>query len=157
MRRFYEQFQINQTVSDLFVRWRINQTVSDLSDGPTIQKVSERFGDRLLIDFRKHLTLGWSHYRLLLGQHDLKKRAFYFEHSASQRWSVRELQRRIEGALFERVALSRHTRKLVTMEKQVSVEPVRYEDVFKDPYILDFLGLKAPTPRRTSKLRSSET
>jgi len=45
--------------------------------------------------------------------------------------------------LFERVALSRSTRKLVALEKKKGPpEVVRYEDIFKDPYLLDFLGLK---------------
>jgi predicted nuclease of restriction endonuclease-like (RecB) superfamily len=45
--------------------------------------------------------------------------------------------------LFERVALSRSTRKLVSLEKKKEPpEVVRYEDIFKDPYLLDFLGLK---------------
>jgi len=53
------------------------------------------------------------------------------------------LQRQIDRALFERVALSRDTRALVRLEKQRGpVETVRYEDAFKDPYLLDFLGLK---------------
>jgi len=96
-----------------------------------------------LIDLSKHFRLGWSHYRLLLSQNDSLKRKFYFEQAATQRWSVRELQRQIEGALFERVALSRSTRKLVALEKKKGVpEVVRYEDIFKDPYLLDFLGLK---------------
>ena len=83
------------------------------------------------------------HYRLLLSQADVRKRSFYFEQAASQRWSVRELRRRIEGALFERVTLSRDTRRLVTLEKKKGLPgAVRYEDVFKDPYVLDFLGLK---------------
>jgi predicted nuclease of restriction endonuclease-like (RecB) superfamily len=78
-----------------------------------------------------------------MGVDDVQKRVFYFEQAAMQRWATRELQRRIEGALFERVALSRDTRKLVKLEKKKGLpEAVRYEDVFKDPYILDFLGLK---------------
>ena len=68
---------------------------------------------------------------------------FYFEQAASQRWSKRELQSQIDRALFERVALSRDTGALVRLEKQRGpVETVRYEDAFKDPYLLDFLGLK---------------
>ena len=56
---------------------------------------------------------------------------------------MRELDRQIEGALFQRVALSRDTRKLAAIErKKGPAELVRYEDVFKDPYVLDFLGLK---------------
>jgi len=98
---------------------------------------------RLPIDFAKHSHLGWSHYRRLLSVADERQRAFYFERAAKERWSVRELDRQIESALFQRVALSRDTRKLVAIErKKGPAELVRYEDVFKDPYVLDFLGLK---------------
>lgn len=149
MRRFYEQFQIDQTVSDLLRPPGKNQTASDQSPSPQAGAVPGRSTDRLLIDFRKHFTIGWSHYRLLLGQTDPRKRRFYFEQAASQRWSVRQLQRKIEGALFERVALSRDTRKLVTLEKKEGpTEAVRYEDAFKDPYILDFLGLRGAYSER---------
>jgi predicted nuclease of restriction endonuclease-like (RecB) superfamily len=97
----------------------------------------------LAIDFTKHLHLGWTHYRILLGVEAGLKRGFYFKQAASQRWATRGLQRQIDRALFERVALSRDTRALVRLEKQSGpVETVRYEDAFKDPYLLDFLGLK---------------
>lgn len=102
-----------------------------------------KFEDRLTINFSKHAHLGWTHYRILLSVEAGLKRGFYFEQAGSQRWSKRELQRQIDRALFERVALSRDTRALVRLEKQRGpVETVRYEDAFKDPYLLDFLGLK---------------
>jgi predicted nuclease of restriction endonuclease-like (RecB) superfamily len=143
MRRFYEHFQIDQTVSDLLALPGKNQTASDQSSPLNTGALLGRSTERLPIDFRKHFTIGWSHYRLLLSQADARKRSFYFEQAASQRWSVRELHRRIEEALFERIALSRDTRRLVTLEKKKGPpEEVRYEDVFKDPYVLDFLGLK---------------
>jgi len=156
MRRFHEYFQINQTLSDQSSFGQIDQTPSDLlrgrirqplanesSDGRILQTVSGESSKCIRIDFDKHFRLGWSHYRLLLGQSDNLKRHFYFEQAAVQRWSVRELQRQIDGALFERVALSRDTRKLASLEKRKGPkEVVRYEDIFKDPYLLDFLGLK---------------
>ncbi len=99
--------------------------------------------DRPVIDFSRHHRLGWTHYRILLGVEAGLKRGFYFQQAASQRWATRELQRQIDRALFERVALSRDTKALVRLEKQRGpVETVRYEDAFKDPYLLDFLGLK---------------
>lgn len=105
--------------------------------------VSGESDDRILIDFGRHSRLGWSHYRILLTLEPALKRGFYFDQSASQRWSTRELQRQIDRALFERVALSPDTKALVRLEKQRDpVETVRYEDAFKDPYLLDFLGLK---------------
>lgn len=144
MRRFYDTFEILQTASVESSTERIRKTIPSKSlQTPILQTVSAESSTRLQIDFRNHLTLGWSHYRLLLGQHDFRKRRFYFEQAAAQRWSVRELQRKIEGALFERVALSRDARKLVSLErKKGPPEVVRYEDIFKDPYLLDFLGLK---------------
>lgn len=144
MRRFHDLFEIFQTASVESSTERIRKTVPGKSRKAAIlQTASVGSSARLQIDFRKHLTLGWSHYRLLLGQHDFGKRKFYFEQAAAQRWSVRELQRKIEGALFERVALSRETSKLVALEKKKGApEVVRYEDIFKDPYLLDFLGLK---------------
>lgn len=99
--------------------------------------------DRPVINFSQHHRLGWTHYRILLGVEAGLKRGFYFQQSAQQRWSKRELQRQIDRALFERVALSPDTKALVRLEKQRGpVEMVRYEDAFKDPYLLDFLGLK---------------
>jgi len=122
----------------------IRQTVSDqFRNGQILQAASVESPDRILIDFGKHFHLGWTHYRILLGIENIQRRQFYFEQVSSQRWSTRELERQINGALFERVALSRSTRKLVALEKKKGPpEVVRYEDIFKDPYLLDFLGLK---------------
>src|SRR4030042_4593441 len=92
----------------------IRQTVSDqFRNGQILQAASVDSPDRILIDFGKHFHLGWTHYRTLLGIEDIRKRQFYFDQVSSQRWSTRELDRQINGALFERVALSRSTRKLV--------------------------------------------
>jgi len=98
--------------------------------------------ERLLIDFAQHSHLGWTHYRILLGIGDARQRRFYFEQACIQRWSKRELQRQIAGALFERVALSKDTRALVKLEKSKGTpELADYREAFKDPYLLDFLGL----------------
>ena len=133
MKRFHGQFEILQTVS------------RELS-GPILSMPSRESSvsePRLPVDFAMHSHLGWSHYRRLLYVADERQRAFYFERAAKERWSVRELDRQIESALFQRVALSRDTRKLAAIErKKGPTELVRYEDVFKDPYVLDFLGLK---------------
>jgi predicted nuclease of restriction endonuclease-like (RecB) superfamily len=108
-----------------------------------LQTVSAESRELLLMDFHKHFRLGWSHYRLLLGQSDPVCRKFYFEQAAEQRWTVRELRRQIDRGLFERVTLSQDTPRLVAQERQTGpAEIVRYEDIFKDPYVLDFLGLK---------------
>jgi predicted nuclease of restriction endonuclease-like (RecB) superfamily len=110
--------------------------VAKAPDSPAVTE------DRLLVDFSKHFHLGWTHYRILLGIADARQRRFYFEQACTQRWSKRELQRQIAGALFERVALSSNTRALVKLEKKKGApEIANYRDAFKDPYLLDFLGL----------------
>ncbi len=148
MRRFSAEFQILQTVSG-----ELDDAAADVKRGrqsrsgktatpQILQTLSGESADRIEIDFTRHFQLGWSHYRLLLAQSDPQRRRFYFEQAAEQRWSTRELTRQIGGALFERVALSRNTRKLVALEKQKGpTEIADYRDAFKDPYLLDFLGL----------------
>ena len=157
MRRFFESFAIWQAVpakssncgilqplTAESLGKSIRQTVSDqFRNSQILQAASVESPDRILIDFGKHFHLGWTHYRILLGIENIQRRQFYFDQVSSQRWSTRELERQINGALFERVALSRSTRKLVVLEKKKGPpEVVRYEDIFKDPYLLDFLGLK---------------
>jgi predicted nuclease of restriction endonuclease-like (RecB) superfamily len=157
MKRFFEGFEILQTVSREFINAhnlpsllaassdsKICSSVAGKSaKAQILPTVSGESSDRIRIDFAKHFRLGWSHYRILLTLEPGLKRGFYFDQAASQRWATRELQRQIGRALFERVALSRDTKALVRLEKQRGpVETVRYEDAFKDPYLLDFLGLK---------------
>ena len=144
MRRFFEVFEILQAAP---VKFAEDEPQPVLPAHPAsiyaLQSVVGESRDRLTIDFAKHHHLGWTHYRILLGVEAGLKRGFYFEQAAKQRWATRELQRQIDRALFERVALSRNTRALVRLEKQGDpVETVRYEEAFKDPYLLDFLGLK---------------
>ena len=141
MRRFSLAFEIRETASNESGNRPIRSTVSN--ESRILQTASAESAERLLIDFRKHFRLGWSHYRLLLSQGDSLRRKFYFEHAAQQRWSVREFRRQINRGLFERVAISKDTPRLVEQERQTApAEIAQYEDIFKDPYVLDFLGLK---------------
>src|SRR5581483_1432151 len=88
--------------------------------------------------------LGWSHFKEIIPLDDELKRDFYAEMCRIERWSVRTLRQKIGGMLFERTALSKKPRELIRHE----LATLRAEDkltpdlVFRDPYILDFLGLK---------------
>jgi predicted nuclease of restriction endonuclease-like (RecB) superfamily len=140
MRRFHDVFEIRQPVASKSVLSAIRQPAAGKS--LSLASVAAESGERLLVDFTKHYHLGWTHYRILLGIGDVRQRRFYFEQACDQRWSKRELQRQIAGALFERVALSSDTRALVKLEKQKGPpEVAHYREAFKDPYLLDFLGL----------------
>lgn len=88
--------------------------------------------------------MGWSHFKeILYLKHDLQ-RDFYAEMCRVERWSVRTLRDKIDSMLFERTAISKKPEELARAE----LAALRGEDkltpdlVFRDPYLLDFLGLK---------------
>jgi predicted nuclease of restriction endonuclease-like (RecB) superfamily len=82
----------------------------------------------------------WSHIVVLLGVSDNLARTFYEKECAANRWSVRELERQINSMLFERLALSRGKKSILRLAaKGNRIE--KPEDVVKNPYILEFLGL----------------
>jgi predicted nuclease of restriction endonuclease-like (RecB) superfamily len=142
MRRFFELFRIRQP-GDAKLAWQIPSTAGTSAVAPPIrQPLAAESVVPLQIDLTRHFHLGWSHYRILMGVADTRQRQFYFERACVERWSKRELQRQMAGALFERVALSSDTRALVNHErKKGPTEIANYREAFKDPYLLDFLGL----------------
>lgn len=88
--------------------------------------------------------LGWTHFLHLIRLDDPLKRDFYAEMCRVERWSTRTLEKKIQSKLFERTALSRKPDKLIEQElKALREEDILTPDlVFRDPYLLDFLGLK---------------
>ena len=104
---------------------------------------AEAFPDELIVVTLSR-ELGWSHFVAIIPLDNDLKRDFYSEMCRIERWSVRTLRQKISGMLFERTALSR---KPVELAKQELMQ-LREEDkltpdlVFRDPYFLDFLGLK---------------
>jgi predicted nuclease of restriction endonuclease-like (RecB) superfamily len=88
--------------------------------------------------------LSWSHFVEIIPLKDDLQKDFYAEMCRVDRWSVRTLREKIGGMLYERTALSKKPGELAKKE----LEGLREEDkltpdlVFRDPYFLDFLGLK---------------
>jgi predicted nuclease of restriction endonuclease-like (RecB) superfamily len=88
--------------------------------------------------------LSWTHFIALIPLKDDLQRDFYAEMCRMERWSVRTLRKKIDGMLYERTAISKKPEELVKKE----LSALRDEDrltpdlVFRDPYFLDFLGLK---------------
>jgi predicted nuclease of restriction endonuclease-like (RecB) superfamily len=88
--------------------------------------------------------LGWTHFRQIIAMDDPLKRDFYAEMCRIERWNTRTLEKKIGSMLFERTALSRKPAKLAQMELNQlrEADKITPDLVFRDPYILDFLGLK---------------
>jgi len=106
-------------------------------------KFAEVFPDGEIVSTLSR-QLSWSHFIEILQLKDALQRDFYAEMCRIERWNVRTLRAKIGGMLFERTALSRKPEELVRQE----LARLREEDavtpdlVFRDPYFLDFLGLK---------------
>lgn len=89
--------------------------------------------------------LGWSHFVEIIPLKDELQREFYAEVCRVERWSVRQLRQKISGMLFERTALSKKPARLAKQElaELRTADKLTPDLVFRDPYFLDFLGLKA--------------
>jgi predicted nuclease of restriction endonuclease-like (RecB) superfamily len=106
-------------------------------------QLAEVFPDREIVVTLSR-QLGWSHFLAILPLKDPLQREFYAEMCRIERWSVRTLRKKIGGMLFERTALSKKPevlveRELAQLKKGDSITP---DLVFRDPYFLDFLGLR---------------
>jgi len=88
--------------------------------------------------------LSWSHFRELLPLEKPLQRDFYAEMCRVEGWSVRTLRQKVDSMLYERTAISKKPEELIRHE----IDSLRNENqltpdlVFKDPYFLDFLGLR---------------
>lgn len=97
--------------------------------------------------------LSWSHYLILMRINNSDQRRFYELECAANNWSLRELQRQYNSSLYERLALSRDKDQVqkLAQEGQRVVSP---QDVLKNPYVLEFLGLNAETAYSESQLET---
>jgi predicted nuclease of restriction endonuclease-like (RecB) superfamily len=88
--------------------------------------------------------LSWSHILEILKIKEPLKQEFYISMCSSENWSVRELSGRIDSMLFERTAISKLPEKTIANDlKQLREKKEMSVNLFvKDPYVLDFLGLK---------------
>ena len=138
MRSFYLLFPIRQTLSAESSKLAKRQTPSAelLEKSQTLFSQSE-ISHTLCAEF----PLSWSHYCLLMRLDDDYQREFYESECIRGNWSVRQLDRQIQSMLYERTALSKKKTAVIAKahERPITLKP---EDEIKDPYILEFLGLK---------------
>lgn len=113
MRQFYQVYSNRQTLSDQFQKQ---------------QTVSVKF------------NLSWSHYLKLMRIDDENERLFYEIEAYENNWSVRELNRQFDTALYTRLALSKDKKGVLELSEkgQIIEKP---QDAIKDPYVLEFIGL----------------
>ena len=101
--------------------------------------------------------LTWTHYCELLSISDDDKRNFYEKECINSGWSVRELKRQKESSLFERLLLSKgdvNKQQVVQMSLK-GIEYTKPEDVIRDPYVFEFLGIPEEKPMLEKDLESA--
>ena len=86
--------------------------------------------------------LSWTHYRLLMRVENENAREFYMQEAVKSQWSTRQLERQINSFFYERLLSSKNKEQVA--EEIQTLEPAKKpEDVIRDPYVLEFLGLKS--------------
>lgn len=134
-KQFYFTYpQIVQSVTEQlqsvdFHKNKIIQSLTELSD----QAIATPTG--MLLN-----KLSFTHLVELIKIDSNLKRTFYETETIRNNWSVRELQRTINSMLFERTGLSKD--KQAVLEKHRNGSGLKPEDIFRSPYLLDFLGLE---------------
>jgi len=163
MRRFYLEYsrndcQIAQTLSGQYPTMEVSgkpsipQTVSAKSQinvpakSPIVQTLSAQFNHTF--------TLSWSHYVFLLNIKNRDERRFYEIESTGNQWSLSELKRQYNAGIYERLSISRDKTgvRALSREGHIIEKP---EDMLKDPYILEFLGLDESAGYTESDLESA--
>ena len=98
---------------------------------------------------RSELT--WTHYRLLMRVENENARNFYIEECIKSNWSTRQLERQITTLFYERLLSSKDKEKVSKEIYKLEPQIKKAEDIIKDPYVLEFLGL----PENTSFLEKN--
>ncbi|MFH1665667.1 MAG: PDDEXK nuclease domain-containing protein [Candidatus Omnitrophota bacterium] len=98
--------------------------------------------------------LSWTHYRILMRVDNPEARSFYAAECVANNWSARELERQKGTLLYERLALSRDKKGVMKLARK-GQELAAYEDMIKDPYVLEFTGLFPHLKLYESKLEQA--
>jgi predicted nuclease of restriction endonuclease-like (RecB) superfamily len=145
MRRFYLVYSKSETLSR---QSELLKLPTESTKSPAARK-SETLSRISPIIFQ----LSWSHYVFLMRLPEAERK-FYEIEAVNQNWSLRELERQFNSSLYERLALSRdkHRVKELSQKGHILTRP---QDAIKEPYVLEFLGLKEESAYSESDLESA--
>ncbi len=153
----YKRPKICQTLSDkspieeelltepLEMNKKISQTLSGISlNNHDIEATAKQYkNESLLVELANYFKLPWSAYVRMLSVKDDEAREFYETEALRNGWSVRQLERQISTQFYERTLLSKNKADMIKRGEQKQAKDfLSAEEEIKDPYILEFLGLK---------------
>lgn len=129
-----------ENMRKLFLTFSKSETLSRILEIQKPQSLTEEFNKPNYQTLASFFKLTFSHYIFLMRIEDEKERRFYKIESEKNNWSVRELKRQYDTALYTRLALSRDKEGILKLSEQGQIIE-KPKDIIKDPYILEFLGL----------------
>ena len=175
--------KVYQTVNTemLNLYWNIGKAIMEIQQGDerasygdaVLEKLSQKltnefgkgFSSRNLRTMRKFYIiypiwktvsskLSWSHYLELIKIDEEAKRNFYFNECINSKWSVRELGRQRDSLLYERLTIYADKGKAKKLSEKGQVLKTS-KDLIKDPFVLEFLGIKENTKYLESDLEKN--
>ena len=135
MRKFYRVYSISSSLMRI-IEITNSSSVMTISESANLEETSSAKTQSLISFFK----LTWTHYIFLMRIDNENERRFYEIESEKYNWSVRELKRQYDSALYTRLALSRDKEGVLKLSEQGQIIE-KPKDIIKDPYILEFLGL----------------
>ncbi len=144
MRKFFliysNSSSLNRILSIVNASSQIPQSMTGKSQYINSQSVTGELENSKVQTLISFFKLTWTHYVFLMRIDDENERSFYEIETEKNNWSVRELKRQYDSALYSRLSLSRDKEGILKLAKegQIIENP---RDIIKDPYILEFLGL----------------
>ncbi len=155
-RRFYKEYSdlISDAVRRKLTPLKISDALRRKSPLPHTELILSTPSRESWAPGRLHLDLSWTHYRALLRTENIQARAFYEIETIKNNWSTRDLERQINSLLYERLALSRDKAGLLKLANKGQVVQ-NAKDVFKDPVVIEFLGLPESTKLVESNLEQA--
>ena len=139
IRQFYMTYSKTESLTRI-LEIRNTQSLTAEFKSQKAQAVATKFNKLDYQALSSFFKLTWTHYVFLMRIGDEKERRFYEIESEKYNWSVRELKRQYDSALYARLALSRDKEGILKLSEQGQIIE-KPKDIIKDPYILEFLGL----------------
>jgi predicted nuclease of restriction endonuclease-like (RecB) superfamily len=139
IRKFYLTYSNSESLTRILEIQKTQSLTEEFKSQKTQSLTAQfnKFDYQTLASFFK---LTFTHYVFLMRIDDEKERRFYKIESEKHNWSVRELKRQYDSALYTRLALSRDKEGILKLSEQGQIIE-KPKDLIKDPYILEFLGL----------------
>lgn len=156
IRQFYIEYSTDKTRCELKAessKMNLDKGSVQITGQPNLDKGSVQILSATGLPIQPDFLLSWSHYLVLMRIDDRLERYFYEMEAEGNRWSTTDLHRQMQKQLYQRLGVAKgkdKERLLAYLHRKT--RPVPANEVLKDPYVLDFLGLPEQTSYSESEL-----